>query len=167
MSRTTSVTAELYGYSLDELKKLKTSYSTEIDRNVLTTVVMLLEGSSVKQIADFLTVRVATVYTYINRWNALGISSLDDYRGRTPSNCKMTTEMEHDLLEVVQYNIPNDFGFLSNVWTAKLLSDYLYQNYGERLCPQCIRNTLHKNNFSFKRAQKNPTKGVKSQQEAF
>ena len=128
---------------------------------------MLLEGNSVKQIADFLAVRVVTVYTYINRWNALGISSLEDYRGRTPSNCKMTAEMEHDLLEVVQYKIPNDFGFLGNVWTAKLLSDYLYQNYGERLFPQCIRDTLHKNNFSFKRAPKRPSKGVKSEQEAF
>lgn len=167
MSRTTSVTAELHGYSLEELKKLRRAYSTEIGRNVLTTVVMLLEKHSVKQIADFLAVRTVTIYTYINRWNALGISSLDDYRGKSPSNCKMTAEMEYELLEVVQHKLPNDFGFLGNVWTAKLLSDYLYQNYGERLCPQSIRNALHKNNFSFKRAQKRPSKGVKSQQEAF
>lgn len=79
----------------------------------------------------------------------------------------MTDEMEYDLLEVVQHKLPNDFEFLGDVWTAKLLSDYLYQNYGERLCHQSIRNALHKNNFSFKRAQKRPSKGVKSQQEAF
>ncbi len=167
MSRTTSVTAKLHSYSLDELKRLRKSYHTEIGRNILTVVVMLLEGNSVKKIADFLAILPVNVYTYLNRWNELGAPALEDYRGRTPSNCKMTAEMEHDLLQVVQYNIPNDFEFLGNVWTAKLLSDYLYQNYGERLCPQCIRDTLHKNNFSFKRAQKKPSKGVKSEQEAF
>lgn len=74
MSRTTSVATELHGYSLDELKKLRRVYSTEIGRNVLTTVVMLLEEHPVKQIADFLAIRTVTIYTYINRWNALGIS---------------------------------------------------------------------------------------------
>lgn len=54
MSRTTSVTAKLHGYSLDELKPLRKSYRTEIGRNVLTVVVMLLEGIPVKTIADFL-----------------------------------------------------------------------------------------------------------------
>ncbi len=54
MSRTTSVTAELHGYSLEELKKLRRAYSTEIGRNVLTTVVMLLEKHSVKQIEPVL-----------------------------------------------------------------------------------------------------------------
>ncbi len=60
MNRTVSVTAEFLGYSLDELKKLRRVYPIEIGRNVFTTVVMLLEEHSVKQIADFLAVR--TVY---------------------------------------------------------------------------------------------------------
>ena len=167
MTRTTSVKADLHEYSLNELKKLRNSYPTEIGRNVLTTVVMLTEGNSIKQISDFLALNVITIYTYLNRWNELGIAALEDYRGKTPSNCKMTAEMEYDLLYVVQHKVPNDFGFLGNVWTAKLLSDYLYQNYEIRLSPQCIRDTLHKNNFSFKRAQKKPSKGVKSEQETF
>ena len=75
----------------------------------------------------------------------------------------MTAEMECDLLQVVQQHISNDFGFLGNVWTAKLLSDYLYQNYKVGLSPQYIRNTLHKNNFGFKRAQKKLRKGIKSE----
>ena len=167
MSRTTSVTATLHGYSLEELKKLRKSHPTEIGRNVLTVVVMLTEGNSVRQIADFLAVNTITVYTYLNRWNELGFSALEDYRGKTPSHCKITAEMEYDLLQVVQHKTPNDFEFLGNVWTAKLLADYLYQNYGVKLSAQCIRNTLHKNNFSFKRAQKKPSKGIKSEQEAF
>ena len=167
MSRTTSVKTDLHEYSLTELKKLRNSYPTEIGRNVLTTVVMLTEVNSIKQISDFLALNVIAIYTYLNRWNELGMAALEDYRGKTPSNCKMTAEMEYDLLYVVQHKVPNDFDFLGNVWTAKLLSDYLYQNYEIRLSPQCIRDTLHKNNFSFKRAQKKPSKGVKSEQETF
>lgn len=167
MSRTTSVTAILHGYSLEELKKLRNSYPTEIGRKVLTVVVMLTENHSMRQISDFLAVNLITVYTYLNRWNELGLNALEDYRGKTPSNCKVTAEMEYDLLDVVQHKSPNDFEFLGNVWTGKLLADYLYQNYGIQLSSQCIRDILHKNNFSFKRAQKKPTKGVKSEQEAF
>ena len=106
MSRTTSVTVTLHQYSLDELKKLRKSYPTEIGRNVLTVVVMLTEGSSVRQIADFLALNTITIYTYLNRWNELGALALEDYRGKTPSHCKMTAEMEYDLLQVVQHKIP-------------------------------------------------------------
>ncbi len=62
---------------------------------------MLTEGNSIKQISDFLALNVITIYTYLNRWNELGMSALEDYRDKTPSNCKMTAEMEYDLLDVV------------------------------------------------------------------
>ena len=118
-------------------------------------------------IADFLTLNTITIYTYLNRWNEIGTLALEDYRGKTPSHCKMTAEMEYDLLQVVQHKISNDFDFLGNVWTANLLSDYLYCNYCVKLSAQCIRDIVHKNNFSFKRAQKKPSKGIKSEQEMF
>lgn len=167
MGRTTTVKAELHGYSLDELKRLRNSYNEILGRNVLTTITMIAEGYSVKEIANFLLEHVVTIYVYINRWNALGIKALEDRRGKAPSNCKITAEMEADLLQTVMNTTPNNFGMLGHVWTAQLLSDYLYQNYEFRCCPQTIRNVLHKNNFSFKRAQKKPTKGIKSEQEAF
>ena len=47
-------------------------------------------------------------------------------------------------IEIAQHKTLNDFRFLGNVWTAKFLSDYIYQNYGERLCLQCIRDMLYK-----------------------
>ncbi|MGL5346354.1 MAG: helix-turn-helix domain-containing protein [Peptostreptococcaceae bacterium] len=167
MSRPTTVTADLKGYSLDELKKLRKSYHGELGRNILTAIIMLTEGNSVKQIANFLLQREVSVYIYINRWNEHGMKSLEDKRGKTPSNCKITAEMEDDLVQTVTHRLPNDFGLIGNVWTAKLLAEYLYQNYEVRCCEQAIRNLLHKNNFSFKRAQKRPTKGNKSEQEAF
>jgi transposase len=77
------------------------------------------------------------------------------------------SEMEDALLKTVIHTTPNNFSLLGHVWTTQLLADYLYQNHEVRVCGQTIRNILHKNNFSFKRAQKKTTKGVKSEQEAF
>lgn len=167
MSRPTVVTADLHGYSLKDLKKLRNTHSVALARNILTTIIMLAEGHRVKEIADFLMQTDVNIYDYIKRWNALGMKALEDRRGKTPSNVKITAEMEDDLLKTLMHTTPNEFGLLGHVWTGQLLADYLYQNYEVRVCPQAIRNLLHKNNFSFKRAQKKPTKGVKSEQEAF
>ena len=166
MSRTTSTTANLHGYSLEELKVLRRTYPSEFGRNILTAVIMLTEGNSVREIADFLAQTIMNIYIYINRWNELGQDALISKRGKS-SNSRITAEMETDILNTVKYTKPNDFGFLGHVWTAQLLADYVKQNYDEYVCAQTIRNLLHKHNFSFKRAQKRPSKGVKSEQEAF
>lgn len=167
MRRQTKVKADLHGYSINELKKLRKSFPEELGRNILTAIIMLTEGSSVREIAAFLVQSTVAIYIYINRWNEHGMKSLEDRRGKTPSNCKITAEMEDDLLKTVVSTVPNDFGFIGSVWTGQLLADYLYQNYEVRCCPQAVRDCLHKNNFSFKRAQKKPSKGIKSEQEAF
>ena len=119
---------------------------------------MLTEGNLIKQISNFLALNVITIYTYLNRWNELGMAALEGYIGKTPSNCKMTAEIEYGLLDVVQHKVPNDFDFLGNIWTAKLLSDYLYQNYEIRLSPQCIRDILHKTILVLKELKRNPVK---------
>ncbi len=166
MSRTTSTTANLHKHSIDELKVLRRTYPPEYGRNILTAVIMLNEGSSVKEISDFLAKAIMNIYTYINRWNELGMEALISKRGKS-SNSRITAEMEADILFTVMNTKPNDFGLLGHVWTAQLLADYIYQNYEEYCCAQTIRNLLHKHHFSFKRAQKQPSKGVESDREAF
>lgn len=166
MSRTTSTTADLHGYSIEELKVLRRTYPTEYGRNILTAVIMLTEGNSVKEIGNFLALTIMNIYIYINRWNEFGQDALISKRGKS-SNSRITAEMEADILHTVKYTKPNDFGLLGHVWTAQLIADYLKQNYDEYFCAQTIRNFLHKHDFSFKRAQKRPSKGVESEQEAF
>lgn len=53
---------------------------------------MVAEGHKVKEIADFLLQSDVNIYVYIKRWNRLGIKALEDHRGKTPSNCKVTAE---------------------------------------------------------------------------
>ena len=167
MSKPSTIKAELYGYSVDQLKKLRNTHEDKFARNVLTAVTMLSEGYDIHEIADFLTMTKTNIYYYIKRWNKLGLKAIEDQRGKGTPNRRMSDEMEDDLLHTVLHTKPSEFDFLGSVWTSQLLSDYLYQNYGVRFCCQTMRNILHKHNFSFKRPQKKPTKGVKSEQEAF
>lgn len=166
MGRPSTTTVDLQGYSLEELKRLRHTYSNPYGRAILTAITMFCEGSAVKEIASFLMQTNVNIYIYINRWNTLGMAALESTKGKS-SNSRITAEMEDDLISTVQHTKPNDFGLLGNVWTAQLLADYLYQNYEERCCQQTIRNLLHKRGFSFKRAQKKPSKGVKSEQDTF
>lgn len=166
MGRPTTTKADLHGYSLEELKKLRHTYPKPYGRAILTAITMLAEGNTVKEIAAFLMQTNVNIYIYINRWNAHGIECLESTKGKS-SNSRITAEMEDDLLHTVQHTKPNDFGLMGTVWTGQLLADYLYQNYEERVCQQTIRTLLHKRGFSFKRAQKRPSKGSKSEQEAF
>ncbi len=166
MSRLTVTTANLHGYDLIELKKLRNTHPKAFARNILTTIIMLYEGSSVKEIAEFLAQTITNTYIYINRWNELGMQALESQRGKS-SRSQFTAEMVDDLLYTVTHTTPNDFGFLGGTWTGTLLATYIYHNYEVKCCQQTIRNILHSNGFSFKRAQRKPSKGNKSEQEAF
>lgn len=135
MSIPTIVTADLHGHSIKELKKLRNTHNVALARNILTAIIMLSEGYKVKEIADFLLQSDVNIYVYIKRWNALGIKALEDHRGKVTSNCKVTGEMEDDLLKTVMHTTLNNFGLLGHVWMAQLLADYLYQNYEVRVCP--------------------------------
>ena len=166
MSRTTVTTADLQGHDIHELKKLRNTHPKPFARNILTAVIMLCEGNTVKKIANFLLQSPVNIYIYINRWNALGLKALETQKGKS-SRSEFDAEMIDDLLHTVNYTKPNDFELLGGTWTGSLLAEYIYQNYEVRCCQQTIRNILHSNGYSFKRAQKKPTKGVKSEQEAF
>lgn len=155
----------LYGFTVDKLKKMRNSHDSELTRNVLTAVVMRCEGCSTIKIAEFLLKSKQTVIDYIKRWNSVGLKALEDHRGGSEGT--FTAEMLDDLINTVLHTRPNDFGFIGNVWTCPLLVEYIYQNYGEKYSKEYIRILLKRNNLSYKRAQRKPTKADKAEQEAF
>ena len=145
---------------------MKNSNESEFSRTVLTTIIMRSEGSSTAEISKFILKSIPTVVSYINKWNSIGIKALKDKRG-SYSESTFTAEMLDDLLKTVTTTHPNDFGFLGNVWTTPLLAEYINQNYGIKYSNEYIRLKLKANNFSFKRAQRKPTKANKDSQKAF
>ncbi|WML34703.1 winged helix-turn-helix domain-containing protein [Clostridium sp. OS1-26] len=155
----------LYGFTTESLKKMRNSHESEFARNVLTAVAMRYEGFSTIKIAKFLLKSKQTIIDYIKKWNSVGLKALEDHRGGSEGT--FTAEMLDDLINTVLHTLPNDFGFIGNVWTCPLLVEYIYQNYGEKYSKEYIRILLKRNNLSYKRAQRKPTKADKVEQEAF
>lgn len=155
----------LYGFTIEKLKKMRNSHENEFARNMLTAVIMRYEGYSTIKIAQLLFKTKQTVIDYIKRWNSNGIKGLEDHRGG--SEATFSAEMIDDLINTALHTRPNDFGFIGNVWTCPLLVEYIYQNYGERYSKEYIRILLRKNNLSYKRAQRKPTKAFKVEQQTF
>lgn len=157
--------ASLYGFTVEKLKKMRNSSKDEFARDVLNTVIMRFEGSSTKEISTFLLKSKQTVIDYIKRWNSKGLKALEDHRGGSEGN--FSAEMLDDLINTVLQTRPNDFGFIGNVWTCPLLVEYIYQNYGEKYSKEYIRILLKRNNLTYKRAQRKPTKADKVEQKTF
>lgn len=155
----------LYGFTTEKLKKMRNSHEDEFARNILTAVIMRYEGDSTIEIAHFLLKSKQTVIDYIKRWNSVGLKALEDHRGGSEGN--FSAEMLDALINTVLHTRPNDFGFVGNVWTCPLLVEYIYQNYGEKYSKEYIRILLKRNNLSYKRAQRKPTKASKVEQETF
>ena len=155
----------LYGFTTKELKRMRNTHKDEFARNVLTAVVMRYEGVSTIKIAEFLLKSKQTIIDYIKRWNSKGLKALEDQRGGSEGT--FSAEMLDDLINTVLHTRPNDFGFIGNVWTCPLLVEYIYQNYGERYSKEYIRILLIRNNLSYKRAQRKPTKASKVEQQTF
>lgn len=155
----------LYGLTIEKLKKMRNSSDDEFARNVLNAVIMRYEGISTVNISKFLLKSKQTIIDYIKRWNSKGLKSLEDKRGGSEGT--FSAEMVDDLINTVLNTHPNDFGFIGNVWTCPLLVEYIYQNYGEKYSKEYIRILLRRNNLSYKRAQRKPTKADKVEQEAF
>lgn len=166
MSRKSTPIKSLYGYTIEDLKKMRNSHKSEFARTVLTAIVMRAEGTSTTEISKFILKSIPTVVSYITKWNSVGLKALEDNRG-SYSEGTFTAEMLDDLLNTVLNTHPNDFGFLGNVWTTPLLAEYINQNYGIKYSSEYIRLKLKENNFSFKRAQRKSTKANKDSQEAF
>lgn len=155
----------LYGFTTEKLKRMRNSHEDEFARNVLTAVIMRYEGDSTIKISKFLLKSKQTVIDYIKKWNSVGLKALEDHRGGSEGT--FSAEMLDDLINTVLHTHPNDFGFIGNVWTCPLLVEYIYQNYGEKYSKEYIRILLKRNNLSYKRAQRKPTKADKVEQKTF
>jgi transposase len=166
MGRPAMPVTTLHEHSIKELIEIKNTHSSEYARTLLTIVIMRYNGKTPKEIMDFTGKSRTTLQNHIKKWNKLGLVSIVDNRGKE-SNSRFTAEMQYDLIDVVNNKKLCDFGFVAHTWTCSLLSQYIYNNYGQKFCLTTIRDVLKRNSLSFKRAQPKPTKADKAEQERF
>lgn len=167
MARPPIKVTTLHNHTIEELKQIRNSHPNKRATQILNTIILNYEGSSSSEIAAFLATSIPTIISYVNSWNKHGSLILEDKRGKNCNNAKLSAEMVDDLLYVVSNKLPNEYGFLGNIWTTPLLAKYIYMTYEVECSDETIRRTLHKNKYSFKRAQKKPSKAKPVEQEMF
>lgn len=165
MGRKSLKIESLYGYKIKDLVDLKNTVLSKYSRLVLTVITMRYQGYSNKDIVAATGLSKVSIVKHIKEWNAHGIKIIEDHRGGSES--KLEAPEIDEFIYTVLNKSPVDFGFASHTWTLQLLSLYVHQTFGVKLCLETIRNMLLSHKISYKRAQSRPTKADKREQEEF
>ncbi len=155
----------LYGETIENLIELKNTIESKYSRTFLTVIIMRYFNKSTPEIMAFTGLSNPTIVRYIVDWNKLGMKAIVDHRGGSDS--KLEPSIVEDIVYVVSNKTPIDFAFTAHTWTCALLSYYVEQTYGIRVCQETIRQVLLSHGISYKRAQPKPTKADIKEQEEF
>lgn len=110
---------------------------------------LLDSGKSPQAVAELLTVSVATVYNWHERWRSKGVAGLAD-KQRRGRPALATAEYCARLEELIETE-PSELGYGFTMWTAKRLLTHLEQETGIRLSEDALRNLLQKHKFVYRR----------------
>ena len=118
----------------DEIRR---SYEARYDHR-LHAILMVAQGMSCRQVAEFLGDSPRTVAYWVNRFEAEGLSGLADaYRPGRPSRLN---EQQLSEIQSALRSSPSIYGFTANLWDGKLLSYFIRQEFGIELgVRQCQR----------------------------
>jgi len=165
MGRKSFAITSLHGYTIKELVDLKNNTNSNYSRLVLTVVTMRYQGHCNNDIIEATNLTKPSIVKHVKAWNNCGMKATIDNRGG--SEKKLEPEMIDNLVDVAKNNSPIDFGFTRHTWTCGLLALYIEMTYGIKISAEVIRVLLISNGLSYKRAQAQPTKADKAEQETF
>ncbi|WP_192797244.1 IS630 family transposase [Bacillus cereus] len=115
------------------------------------TIMLHLKGYTNVKIAEVIGRSNLTIGNYVKRYQELGISGLEmSYSPGAPR--RLTAEQEKRICEVVTYHTPADMGLKAEMnWTAPLLREWIYQEWGVTYKNRAVLNILHRLGFSHTR----------------
>jgi transposase len=139
----------------EQLKALSELYQTTRDTRLRTRAQMILlaaeKGLSAPAIGEIVREDEETVRRWMKRYIAEGINGLKDmpHPGAPP---KMTVAYEHELIRVVRQR-PRSLGQDFSMWTLQRLVNYMAEQTGLRVSPECVRIHLQKAEIVLSRPQ--------------
>jgi len=113
------------------------------------------EGWSQQDVADFLGVHPVTVNKWVRAYRAAGDDGLAStpHPGRTPF---LTPAQETQVIGWLTHK-PTDFGFATDLWTARRVAELIRKKFGIEFHPNYLREWLTKRGYSPQK----PTKPAK------
>lgn len=116
-------------------------------------LIWLSEGDSVSDIAERLLVDRRTIYNWISRFvqnddKDLSARLADAKRSGRPATAKGIID---PIIDLIIDSDPSDYGYISSVWTASLLQDYLNNEHQVSVSRKSIARALDRLGISWKR----------------
>jgi len=101
-------------------------------------VLLVAQGMSAPQVAEFLGDGTRTVEYWVKRFNAEGLSGLIE--GERPGRPARLSESQLEHLGVILRESPRAHGLTGNLWDGKMLAEWLLRNWAVKLSVrQCQR----------------------------
>ena len=119
----------------------------------IQALLLLDEGVSVEELAEWLRVSRQSIYNWVNRFQERAQFALlervdDDFRSGRPPSAKGIID---PLIDSVIDSDPRDFQYNSTVWTASLLQIYLQERHRQKVCLRSISYALERLRLRWKR----------------
>jgi len=130
-------------------------------------IYLRLKGRKLQEIADIIGLSRKTVINYIAAYKEDGLDGL--IPGKPTGQPKFLTDEQEDMLKNAIINmVPADVGFNATYnWTAKIVRDYIKNNFNVEYSISGATTLLHRLGFSFTRPTYTLKKADPEKQEKF
>jgi len=165
MGRKQTKVNTLHDHTIESLIKLEQQHTSKYARRALRAVIMSFQNIHLNDIEKILGVSRMTILSYINSWNSVGLTSIEDGRGGSESS--FTNEMLDEIKIILTSKDPREFGFISSVWSINRVREHLANKFGRLYSFERTRQIIISLGFSFKRGEYHPTFADPEKQIAF
>ena len=146
---------KLFPLEKEAVKELAELYRTTKDTRIQTRAQIILlageQGLKTGQIGTIVRQTGDTIRSWINRYEAEGVTGLED-RPRSGSPGKVTAEYQEKLVAAVRQR-PRSLDRPYSLWTLERLADYMVEQTSIRVCPDTVRRRLEKEEIVLSRPQ--------------
>jgi len=111
-------------------------------------VLLVKEGKSIKEVADLFYVDEDSVRNWMTRWNE---EQETKDAPRSGASCKITKEIEKEIVKLVEENDPTKHGMFCSSWDCNELRIYLKQQRGVAVSNEQLRKILKRNDFNWRK----------------
>jgi transposase len=135
---------------LEDVRKLRVVLKREGEHRLdlrLRAVVLVSEGTSVKNTAEMCEVGTTTVKRWLNTYRAEGVWALiskGPYEGKKP---RLSDKEMQELDGMIEAG-PEASGLDTGVWTSPIIAELVRRRFGVKYHPSQIQRILHKLGFS-------------------
>jgi transposase len=134
----------------EDVRKLRVVLKREGEHSLdlrLRVVVLVSEGTSIKNTAGMCEVGITTVKRWLNTYRAEGVWALISKGPYEGKKSRLSDKQMRELYDMIEAG-PEASGLDTGVWTSPIIAELVRRRFGVKYHPSQIRRILHKLGFS-------------------